>query len=61
MKTQGRGYRICPECGEAYDCGEIHRCEGPAPEPPKPPRRDPHLEACRRLGMYVQPGYQLRK
>lgn len=55
----GRGqYRTCPACGENYDCGEIHHCEGPV-EPPKVERVDKHLEACRRLGQYVQPGYTL--
>lgn len=36
----GRGqYRHCPVCGENYDCGEIHHCEGPV-EPPKVERLD---------------------
>lgn len=55
-------YNTCPVCGENYDCGERHECEGPVEPPaaPDPPRRvDKHLEACQRLGMYVQPGYTL--
>lgn len=55
----GRGqYRHCPVCGENYDCGEIHHCEGPV-EPPKVERVDKHLEVCKRLRQYVQPGYTL--
>lgn len=53
-------YRTCPVCGENYDCGEVHRCEGPG-EPGKPQKVDKHLEACMRLGMYVQPGYRLER
>lgn len=51
-------YRTCEVCGENYDCGERHECEGPA-EPRKPQKVDKHLELCRRRGMYVQPGYKL--
>lgn len=51
-------YRTCPVCGENYDCGEVHHCEGPV-EPRKPQKVDKHLELCRRRGMYVQPGYRL--
>lgn len=57
--ARGRGYNVCPVCQEAYDCGELHVCEGPTPEPEPPRRVDKHLEACRRMGQYVQPGYTL--
>lgn len=58
MRRYG-GYNTCPVCGENYDCGEIHRCEGHPPEPPKAERVDKHREACERLGQYVQPGYRI--
>lgn len=57
---RGGGY-YCEVCGESYDAGERHECEGPPQEQPKPRREDKHLEACRRLGHYVQPGFKLER
>lgn len=57
--NRGGGY-FCEICGESYDAGERHVCEGPAPAPVEPRRVDKHLEACLRLGHYVQPGFRLR-
>lgn len=57
---RGGGY-FCDICGESYDAGERHECEGPPQErePERPRRVDKHLEACRRAGQYVQPGFRL--
>lgn len=49
----------CDVCGESFDFGERHVCPGPPPEPMKPKRVDKHLEACQRMGQYVQPGFRL--
>ena len=49
----------CDVCGETYDYGERHDCPGPATEPVRVRPVDKHLEACRRVGAYVQPGYRL--
>lgn len=58
----GRGqYRTCPVCGENYDCGERHECEGPPPEPTQRRKVDKHLEMCRRRGFYVQPGFRVER
>lgn len=54
-----RQYNVCPVCEEAYDCGERHVCEGPPLPKAAAPRVDKHLEACRRMGQYVQPGFRL--
>ena len=55
-------FRTCQVCGENYDCGEIHHCEGPVEPRPEPPRKvDKHLELCRRRGFYVQPGFKLER
>lgn len=61
--TRGRGYRVCPDCGLALDPGDICDCqkgeEYPA-TPYHPPKVDKHLEACRKAGHYIQPGYRLK-
>ncbi len=55
-------FRTCQVCGENYDCGEIHHCEGPVEPRPEPPRKvDKHLEMCRRWGFYVQPGFRVER
>ena len=53
-------YRTCPVCGENYDCGEAHHCEGPTGPMPRQ-KVDKHLELCRRRGFYVQPGFKLER
>ncbi len=53
-------YRTCQVCGESYDCGEVHHCEGPA-EPTPRRKVDKHLEACQRRGFYVQPGFRVER
>lgn len=58
-RTNSGGGYVCEVCGESYDAGERHVCEGPPVETERPRRVDKHLEACRRMGMYVQPGYTL--
>ena len=50
-----RGYNVCQECGESYDCGEIHRCDGERVSRQPEKKEDKHLELCQRRGIYVQP------
>lgn len=58
-----RGYNVCEVCGESYDAGERHECEGPSSttELVRTERVDKHLEACRRYGHYVQPGFKVAR
>lgn len=59
---KSRGYRVCEDCGAALDPGEICDCRRGEAYQGKPYRRpDKHLEACRRAGRYIQPGFGLRK
>ena len=58
--SRGRGYNVCDVCGEAYDCGERHECEGPTAAPARERPVDKHLAACLRAGQYVQPGFRLK-
>lgn len=54
--------RECPDCGAALDAGEICDCQRGEVYQGTPCRpRDKHLEACRRYGCYVQPGYKLQR
>lgn len=52
--------RTCPNCGAPLDANEVCDCQRGEVYQAKPYRVDKHLEACRRMGMYVQPGYRLR-
>lgn len=52
--------RTCPDCGAPLDANEVCDCQRGEVYQAKPYRVDKHLEACRRMGMYVQPGYRLR-
>lgn len=53
-------YRECPDCGAALDPGEVCECQRGVVYQGRPYRRaDKHLEACRRMGQYVQPGCRL--
>ncbi len=57
---RGRGYKVCDVCGAALDAGEVCDCQRGEQYQGKPYRKeDKHLEACRRVGHYIQPGYRL--
>lgn len=47
-------YRICPDCGEHLDFGEIHHCEGEKNENPSAATEEPSIECLASINTLSQ-------